>query len=72
MEGLLDTAVEKMNLFLLSFRETLTVYSHNRLDLPEISKENAVNFLHRSWKKNVLAGNHLSHPTSFYSSHSLF
>ena len=34
MEGLLDTAIDKMNLSLLSFRDTLSVYSYNHLDLP--------------------------------------
>lgn len=64
MEGLLDIAVEKINLSPLRSSETTAVYSHNPTDLPEISKKNTVNFLHRSWTKNLLAGKCVSHPTS--------
>lgn len=42
------------------------------MDLLEISNKNIVNFLHRSWMKNILARNHFSHPTSFYSIRSLY
>jgi len=46
MECLLDAIIEEMNVSLFCLREALSVYSHNHLDLPEISVEIAVNFLH--------------------------
>lgn len=68
IESLLDTDRTSH----CSALETQSVYSHNHLNLPEISKQNAVNFLHRSLKKSVFAGKQLSHPAYFYSRHSLF